>query len=99
MLATRALETLGRDLAVAIGAMGLHTGEFGKPELVEKPVMDAERIFQGYAKARPSKEDAYDAARAFLRGHELSSWQRDLVASALAVPVREQNGATVLGSR
>nr|WP_229289101.1 EH signature domain-containing protein [Burkholderia pseudomallei] len=89
---------LGCDLAAAIGAMGLHTSEFGKPELVEKPVREAERIFQGYAKATPSKEDAYDAARAFLRGRELDSWQRDLVASALAVPVREQNEAVVLGS-
>lgn len=98
MLAARALDVLGRDLAAVIGSMGLHTSEFGKPQLIEKTVREAERIFQGYSKATPSKEDAYEAARAFLRGRELDSWQRDLVASALAVPVREQNGAMVLGS-
>lgn len=99
MLAARALESLTRDLSVALGAMRLHSGEFGKPELVEKPTRDAERIFQGYAKAKPSKEDAYAAARAFLRGQQLDAWQRDLVASAVTEPIREQAGATVLGSK
>ncbi|WP_321927865.1 EH signature domain-containing protein [Paraburkholderia guartelaensis] len=99
MLAVEALEILSRKLGVAIGAMGLHAGEFGKPELVEKPVREAERIFQGYSKATPSKEDAYDAARAFLRGRELDPWQREFVASALAVPIREQNGGMVLGAK
>ncbi|SIT36556.1 conserved hypothetical protein [Paraburkholderia ribeironis] len=99
MLAVEALEVLSRKLGVAIGAMGLHAGEFGKPELVEKPVREAERIFQGYSKATPSGEDAYDAARAFLRGKELDPWQREFVASALATPIREQNGRMVLGAR
>lgn len=99
MLATRALESLSRDLAAAIGSMGLHAGEFGKPELVEKPAREAEIIFQGYAKATPRKEDAYAAARAFLRGQALDSWQQDLVASAIADPIHEQAGAMVLGHK
>lgn len=98
MLAAHALETLTRELASALTAMGLHTGEFGKPQLVEKPAKEAERIFQGYAKATPSKADAYAAARAFLRGEKLDAWHRDLVASAVAEPVREQAGAMVLGA-
>lgn len=99
MLAAGALQELSRGLAAAIGAMGLHTGEFGRPELIEVPTREAEKIFQGYAKAKPSKEDAYAAARVFLRGQELSTWQRDLVAAAVAEPIREQSGATVLGAR
>ena len=99
MLAARGLENLTRDLAAAIGSMGLHSGEFGKPELVEKPTREAERIFQGYAKAKPSKDDAYAAARAFLRGQKLDSWQQDLVAAAVAEPIREQAGALVLASK
>ncbi|TAM24374.1 MAG: hypothetical protein EPN46_12955 [Candidimonas sp.] len=79
--------------------MGLQTGEFGKPELVEMSAHEAEKIFQGYAKAKPSKEDAYAAARTFLRGQELDAWQRDLVASAVAEPIQEMSGATILGSR
>lgn len=99
MLAVTALQQLTRDLTAAIGAMGLHSGEFGKPELVEKPTQEAERIFQGFAKAKPSKEDAYAAARIFLRGQELDPWQRDLVASAIGEPIREQGGAMVLGAK
>uniref|UniRef100_C5CL41 Zorya protein ZorC EH domain-containing protein n=1 Tax=Variovorax paradoxus (strain S110) TaxID=543728 RepID=C5CL41_VARPS len=98
MLAARGLQTLAYDLAAAIGSMGLQAGGFGKPELVEMPTREAERIFQGYAKAKPSKEDAYAAARAFLRDQELDSWQYDLIAAAVAEPVREQAGAMVLGS-
>jgi len=99
VLVGTALQQLARDLSAAIGAMGLHSGEFGKPELVEKPTLEAERIFQGFAKAKPSKEDSYAAARIFLRGQELNPWQRDLVASAISEPVREQGGALVLGAK
>ena len=97
MLAANALVSLTRDLAAALGGMGLSSGDFGKPELVEKPTKEAERIFQGYAKAKPSKEDAYAAARAFIRGAVLDSWQQDLIASAISEPIREQAGAMVLG--
>lgn len=99
MLAVQALTRLSRDLTTALDAMGLTSGSFGLPELVEKPTREAEQLFQGYAKAKPNKEDAYAAARTFLRGQPLDSWQRDLIASALAEPIREQSNATVLGAK
>lgn len=99
MLATSALYRLTHELAASLTAMGLHAGEFGKPELVEKPSLEAEQLFQGYAKAKPRKEDAYAAARAFLRGQDLDAWQRDLVASAIADPIREQAGMMALASK
>lgn len=99
MLKTKALEHLARELASALGSMGLVGGHFGTSELVEKSSKDAERLFQGYAKAKPSKEDAYAAAREFVRGRPLTAWQRDLVSSALAEPIREQGGATALGHK
>jgi len=77
--------------------MGLSSGTFGNPQLVEQSTKEAERIFQGYASAKPSKEDAYAAAREFVRGRPLGSWQRDLVAAALADPISEQGGITPLG--
>lgn len=97
MLAANALAALTHDLAAALGGMGLKSIHFGMPSLVEKPSKEAETIFQGYAKAQPSKEDAYAVARAFLRGTILDSWQQDLVASAVSEPVREQSGAMVIG--
>lgn len=99
MLATPALHRLTHELAASLASMGLHAGEFGKPELVEKPAREAEQLFQGYAKAKPSKEDAYAAARTFLRGSDLDAWQRDLVASAVAEPIREQSGAMALAAK
>ncbi|KDB58574.1 EH_Signature domain protein [Bordetella bronchiseptica B18-5 (C3)] len=99
MLAVSALQRLTKDLAASLASMGLHAGEFGKPDLVEKPTREAEQLFQGYAKAKPSKEDAYAAARAFVRGQPLDAWQRDLVASAVAEPIREQSGAMALASK
>lgn len=98
MLAASALHQLTVQLSTAIAAMGLHSGEFGKPELVEKPSREAEQLFQGYAKSKPSQEDAYAAARSFLRGQSLDVWQRDLIASAVAEPIREHSGAMVLGA-
>ena len=99
MLAAVALQQLTSDLKRCIAAMGLHTGEFGKPNLVEETCRQAEQLFQGYTKAKPSKEDAYAAARAFLRGQPLDAWQRDLIASAVAEPIREQSGEMVLGAK
>jgi hypothetical protein len=99
MLAAAALGDLARDLTSAISAMGLHSGEFGKPQLVETPAHEAQRIFQGYAKAKPSKENALAVARAFLRGKELDAWERDLVASVVAEPIDERAGAMVLGNK
>lgn len=99
MLAASALHRLTHELTASLAAMGLHAGEFGKPELVEKPAREAEQLFQGYAKAKPSKEDAYAAARTFFRGQELDAWQRDLVATAVAEPIREQSGAMALAHK
>lgn len=99
MLAASALNQLTYELTASLAAMGLHAGEFGKPGLVEKSSREAEQLFQGYAKAKPNKEDAYAAARAFLRGHELNDWQRDLVASAVSEPIHEQSGAMALASK
>jgi hypothetical protein len=99
MLARLALESLSRDLAEAIGSLGLSDVTFGIPDMVEKPARQAEEMFQGYAKAKPSTEDAYAAARAFLRGAKLDVWQRDMVASAVCDPIREQSGATVIGAQ
>lgn len=97
MLASKALEKFSRELTSALGSMGLSSGTFGLPQLVEKSTKDAERIFQGYVSAKPSKEDAYAAAREFVRGRPLDNWQRDLVAAALADPISEQGGITPLG--
>lgn len=99
MLATSALQKLGEELTSSIVAMGLLTREFGQPALIESRARDAEQLFQGYAKARPSKEDAYAAARAFIRGQPLDGWQRDLVACAVADPIREQSDAMMLGAK
>ena len=99
MLAALALSQLSQDLQAAIDAMGMRSGEFGKPELIEKNAREAEQIFQGYAKATPSKEGAYAAARKFLRGQNLDAWQQDLVASAVAQPIREHADAMVLGHK
>lgn len=97
MLVSKALDELERELSLAIGSMELGTGIVGFPQLLEKTTKEAERIFQGYVSAKPSKEDAYAAAREFVRGRPLSNWQRDLVASALADPIRELGGITPLG--
>lgn len=99
MLAASAMQRLTQDLAASLVSMGLNAGEFGKPDLVEKPTREAEQLFQGYAKAKPSQEDAYAAASAFVRGQQLDAWQRDLVASAVAEPIHEQSGAMALASK
>lgn len=91
------VEDLKRKLLLAIEFSGVRDGAFGQPQLVEAASQEAERVFQGIAKSRPSKEDAYAAALAFMRGHRLEEWQFDLLASAVCTPIREQRGATLLG--
>ena len=91
------VEDLKRKLSLAIESSGVRDGAFGQPQLVEAASQEAERVFQGIAKSRPSKEDAYAAALAFMRGHRLQEWQFDLLASAVCTPIREQRGATLLG--
>ncbi|WP_224079884.1 EH signature domain-containing protein [Cupriavidus laharis] len=89
---------LVKRLSAAIAGMDLPSVRLGQPETVEQVAREAERLFQGYAKANTGTEDAYAAALAFLRGKTLDSWERDRIASAIADPVRERNGEIVLGS-
>jgi hypothetical protein len=88
---------LARQLASVLASFNLPATPFGQPEVVEKAAAAAAQAFQGYAKARPSKADAYAAALAFLRGQDLDERQRDLVAGALSERIREQSNACVLG--
>jgi EH_Signature domain len=99
VLVNAALLELERGLASALESMSIGGGQFGAPQLIEVSSKESEKLFQGYASAKPSKEDAYAAALAFMRGQSLDLRQRDLIASALAVPIREQVGAKALGSK
>lgn len=99
MLASAALYELTQGLANSLASMGVLAAEFGKPELVQFAARETEKTFQGYSKAKPSKEDAYAAALAYMQAKTLSSWQRDLVASALVEPIREVGGSMVLGTK
>lgn len=96
MLAIQAFERLTTELRTCIAAMDIRAEVFGAPQVVRQQAQEAERLFQGYAKAKPNKEDAYAAALAFLRGQVLDDWQHDVIASALAEPIREQFGKIVL---
>ena len=98
MLTEAALQKLQRDLQVCIDSFGLHSDFFGQPAVVEKSAKETERTFQGYAKAKPNRDDAYAAAREFLRGVELDDWKRDLIASVLAEPIPAAANELVLGS-
>lgn len=99
MLVNAALLELQRGLASALESMHISGGQFGTPKLVEASAKESEKLFQGYASAKPSKEDAYAAALAFMRGQSLDLNQKDLIASVLAEPLREQAGARALGSK
>ena len=99
MLTSAALDSLAHQLAAVLASFNLPATPFGQPEVVEKAAAAAAEAFQGYAKARPSKADAYAAALAFLRGQGLDERQLDLVAGALSERIREQSNACVLGHR
>ncbi len=99
MLADAALLELRRGLTSALESMSIGGGNFGAPQLVEASSKESEKLFQGYSSARPSKEDSYAAALAFMRGQELDLRQRDLIASALCESIQEQSGARALGSK
>lgn len=98
MLAATALQQLTRELAESIAAMGLTSTDFGKPELVERAAEVARDFFKGYGKPKAGNVDSYKAALAFIRGHALEAWQRDVVASAVAHPIAEEDGAMALGA-
>lgn len=99
MLTSPALDSLARQLAGVLASFNLPATMFGHPEVVRKAADAAAEVFQGYAKARPSKADAYAAALAFLRGQSLDERQRDLVAGTLSERIREQGNACALGHR
>ena len=94
MLSSAPLESLARQLAGVVAALGAPGGPLGRPELVRKATEEAARLFQGSAMARPSKEDAYSAALAFVRGQRLDERQTDLIACALGEPIREVGGSS-----
>ena len=98
MLTEAALHKLHRELQACIDSFGLHSNFLGQPAVVEKSAKEAERTFQGYAKAKPNRDDAYTAAREFLRGVELDDWKRDLIASVLAEPIPAAANELVLAS-
>lgn len=99
MLSSPALDALAKQLASVLASFNLPVTDFGQPEVVQKAAEAAAAAFQGYAKARPSKEDAYAAALAFMRGQPLDERQRDVVASALSERIREQSNGCALGHR
>jgi EH_Signature domain len=99
VLSSPALNSLAKQLASVVASFGLPSLELGHPEVVRKASEQAALVFQGFAKAKPSKADAYAAALAFMRGERLDERQLDLVASALSERIREQNGARALGHR
>ena len=94
---TDAIRSLERALGSALGALRLESVSFGSPEIVEKAALETEMTFQGFAKAKPSKEDAYRAALTFLQGLALDDTQCHMVSSALCEPISERQGARVLG--
>jgi hypothetical protein len=98
MLTDAALNRLHKELKDCIDSFGLHSDFLGQPAVVEKSAKEAERTFQGYAKAKPNRDDAYAAAREFLRGIELDDWKRDLIASVLAEPIPATANELVLAS-
>jgi hypothetical protein len=91
------IEALKRRLSLTIQSLDLREGAFGQPQLVEAASLEAEKVFQGIAKSRPSKDEAYTAALAYMRGHRLEEWQFDMLASALCARIREQRDVTLLG--
>lgn len=99
MLTLPAIDSLKRELTSALASMDLADTTFGSPQAVEAAAAESERLFQGFAKALPAKEEAYAAAMALYRGNRLDDRQVDLVASALSVRLREAAGACCLGSK
>jgi len=94
-----ALEALAKMLASVNASFALATVNFGRVEIVRQASENAAKVFQEYAKATPSKADAYAAALAFVRGQTLDERQVDLVASALSERILEYSGARALGHR
>lgn len=92
-------QTLLNRLKASIEGMGLNRVQLGFPEMVIKEVQKAEALFKEFSKAKPSTQDAYKAALTLLRGENLDDWGLDLVAAAISIPIKEQQGLTVLESK
>ncbi len=99
MLMSPDLDRLARRLAAVVDRLSGDIGEVGQPALVEAAAKESEELFRGYTKAIPSKQDAYAAVLAFLRGQPLTDRQTDLIAGSLCEPVKEQQGATAVGHK
>ncbi len=91
-------QPLSKRLELSIDGMELGRIQFGFPEMVIKEVQKAETLFKDFSKAKPSSQDAYKAALSLLCGEKLDGWGMDLVAAAVAIPIEEQRGRTVLES-
>lgn len=93
----RALDRLGEELGARVRALGLNEIRFGDPDTVREAAAQAAALFQEYACARPSREDAREAALAFLAGKPLTEDQLHLVASALCERLPEHGGRRPIG--
>lgn len=98
MLTGTALDALANRLQTLLTSFDLPAIEFGQPLVLQRAVQEAAKVFQDYAKAMPSKADAYAAALAFVRGQALDERQFDLVAGALSERLREKANDCALGS-
>lgn len=97
MLSASPLNELARHLTSILDSLNLFSESIGHPEIVEKAVKESGKLFQGYSKALPSKQDSYAAALAFSRGDDLDDRQFHLVASAFCESLREQGGKRLIG--
>lgn len=98
MLAADAFSELQRSLKASLFSLEHELQKLGFPELVEIESLKTEQLFQGYSKSQPNSADSYAAALAFYKGKELDDWQREIVAPALCIPLREERGAVALRS-
>jgi hypothetical protein len=75
------LSSLRRHLGRALAPFNAVSSEpFGRPEFVKRVASEAERVFQGIAKASPSEARVYAAARSFVRGQPLDDYEQHLLA-------------------
>jgi len=90
------LRDLVSRLARTLATFGPFDSSMGNVAPLEKAEKEAERVFQGSAKRKPSRDDARAAALALSRGQPLNELQHDIVASALSIPLSERQGACAL---
>jgi hypothetical protein len=94
------LASLRKQLRQALQRLEVEVSEpFGRPDFLEKVSADAERVFQGIAKAAPSEARVQQVVRAFLQGRPLDEYERHLLASGLAIRVKELQNRMALGHK